>query len=140
MNSLVYLPYSENLDETLKSELSLSVVTYDFASGSDMNSVEQTVSASGYVYSRSVNDAETINSLTDSITYIGSFIGLLLFGLSSIGLINSILVTINENLSFMNFFRIIGLKRPKYNFIICYTAALQGVIGGVIGADRKSVV
>jgi len=133
VGSYIYLPYVDGTEEKILSNIDLAFVTYDFDVETNMENAMAKMATYEYVFDQYVDDAEDIISLSKAFEFTGALIGVILLSISSIGLANSVLVTINENAPFMNFFRIIGLTRKNYYFIVAYTATLQGIIGGIIG-------
>ena len=129
----IYLPYVSGIEEKIISSIELTLVTYDFDMETNMETVMDNMDTYEYVVDKYDSGAEDILALSNSFKSIGVVIGIILFSISSVGLANSVLVTINENAPFMNFFRIIGLTRNNYYFIVAYTATIQGIIGGIVG-------
>ena len=131
--SYIYLPYGKDTEEKILSNIELALVTYDLDAETGMEDAMAKMTTYGYVFEQYDNNAEDVIALSNSFKFIGAIVAIILLSISSIGLANSILVTINENAPFMNFFRIIGLTRNNYYFIVAYTATLQGIVGGIIG-------
>lgn len=135
----IYLPYYGYTDGSSLPGLELSLITFELNKGTDLKSAMSTIASFGYSYASVLNNANYFDSLNKSFTYLGTIIGILLLGLISFGLMNSVLVTINENAPFMNFMRIMGLTKDKYRYTIVYSSILQGIIGGIIGCIASAI-
>lgn len=108
-------------------------ITFDFQDKTNLSPMIKKVESLGYSYSTNTVHAERMNEIASQYVIIGSVISALFTIICIICLVNSLLVTINENAAFMSLFRLLGLTKSNYRFMTCFTSGVQGVIGGVLG-------
>lgn len=87
----------------------------------------------GYACGTNSVNAEKMNEVAEQYTWMGTLIGGLLAAICILCLVNSLLVTLGENAAFMELFRLMGLTKGNYVFMTCFTAGVQGIIGGGLG-------
>lgn len=133
-NASVYLAYAPEFGWGGRmKEQQASIVTFDFTNDTDMAVIREKVSVYGYPYASEEVRAEKLQVMADNYSSIGWTLGVVMAVISAMSLINSVMITINENASFMRMFRLMGLTRSDYRYLVCFTAAVQGFIGGGIG-------
>lgn len=130
----IYVPYVLSSEQNQYAKPQIELVTFTYEAGTYMEKVSDYFSETGYIYSVPGAEADMMQSIKNSITIIGSIIGVFMLTLASFGLANSVMVTINENLPFISLLRIIGLRKGQYAFIVIYMAAVQGLVGGMLGS------
>ncbi|MBP3610101.1 MAG: hypothetical protein J6J42_07190 [Lachnospiraceae bacterium] len=133
-NAEIYVAYNPASGNNLLSEKIIpSIVTFDFSSDRDMSEIKERVTSFGYPYSTAEINAEKVQLLANKYSSIGSFLGIAMAIISAMSLMNSVIITINENAAFMNMFRLMGLTAANHRFLICFITAVQGAIGGMAG-------
>lgn len=108
-------------------------VTFDFPTGKDLSSSIATIEDSGYSYSTNSLNVNRMKDIASQYVLVGSIIGIVFVIICLLCLINSLLITINENAAFMDLFRLLGLSKKNYMFMTCFTSGVQGLVGGGIG-------
>ena len=108
-------------------------VTFDFSDETDIRSKIKVVEDYGYSYSTNSISADRMNEIASQYTLMGTIISVVFIIVCMVSLINSLLVTIGENAAFMELFRLLGLTGKDYMFMTCFTAGIQGLIGGIFG-------
>lgn len=108
-------------------------VTFDFPTGKDLGPSIATIEDSGYSYSTNSLNVNRMKDIASQYILVGSIIGVVFVIICLLCLINSLLITINENAAFMDLFRLLGLSKNNYMFMTCFTSGVQGLIGGGIG-------
>lgn len=130
----IYLTYYQNsLMETPFSSVVPATITFDFPLGTDMEEVNENVAKYEYPFSSSAVNTEKLHALVTAYLKIGSVLGLVMISISAMSLINSTIITINENAAFMNLFRLMGLTKANSQFLFSFITTVQGVIGGLLG-------
>ena len=80
-----------------------------------------------------VISADRMKEIASQYSLTGTVIAALFVSVCMVSLVNSLLVTIGENAAFMELFRVMGLRKSDYRFMTCFTAGVQGLIGGTLG-------
>ncbi|MBO7564111.1 MAG: hypothetical protein J6T40_04580 [Clostridiales bacterium] len=111
----------------------LDYVTFDFPVGKDLNSSLALIEDAGYSYSTNSINVDRMKDIAAQYVIVGSIIGTVFVVICLICLVNSLLITINENAAFMDLLKLLGLSRGNYMFMTCFTSGMQGFIGSGIG-------
>lgn len=125
--SNIYIPIDKDDDYPI------SLCTLDFPEKTNIADACQYVDDSGYVYTTTLINTERMEVVSNSYEKICTFIGVILIFICMMCLVNSMMITINENSAFMELFRLMGLTIGNYRFFTCFLCMIQGAIGGIIG-------
>lgn len=127
LNSYMVFLADEKMEDTV------DFATFDFSEETDIKSKIKVIEDYGYSYSTNSISADRMNEIASQYSLAGTIISVVFIVVCMVSLINSLLVTIGENAAFMELFRLLGLTGKDYMFMTCFTAGIQGLIGGISG-------
>ena len=110
LNSYMVFLADEKMEDTV------DFATFDFSEETDIKSKIKVIEDYGYSYSTNSISADRMNEIASQYSLAGTIISVVFIVVCMVSLINSLLVTIGENM-----------------FMTCFTAGIQGLIGGISG-------